>query len=65
MVKKDKTRILIFGGTGFIGHHLTKKFVKKGCQVTSVSKRSPTKEKFIKGVEEKDEKSKKLEVKKN
>ncbi len=50
MVKKDKIRILIFGGTGFIGHHLTKKFVKKGCQVTSVSKRSPTKEKFIKGV---------------
>ena len=50
MLKKNKIRILIFGGTGFIGYHLTKRFIKKGWQVTSVSKRSPNKEKFIKGV---------------
>ena len=59
MLKKNKIRILIFGGTGFIGYHLTKRFIKKGWQVTSVSKRSPNKEKFIKGVSYKKFKSRK------
>lgn len=50
MVRKKKIKVLIFGGTGFIGYHLAKKFIKKGWKVTSVSKKPPKKEKYIKGV---------------
>ena len=50
MVRKNKIKVLVFGGTGFIGYHLAKKFIKKGWKVTSVSKNSPKKEKYIKGV---------------
>jgi len=50
MVRKKKIKVLIFGGTGFIGYHLAKKFIKKGWKVTSVSKKLPKKEKYIKGV---------------
>jgi nucleoside-diphosphate-sugar epimerase len=47
MLKRKKIKILIFGGTGFIGCHLTKKCINKGWDVTSVSKNYPKKEKFI------------------
>ena len=47
-MKKYKTKILIFGGSGFIGYHLTKKCVKKGWSVTSISKHILKKEKIVK-----------------
>ena len=40
---KTKKKILIVGGTGFIGYHLAKKSLKKGWQVTSISSRHPKK----------------------
>ena len=49
-MKKEKTKILVTGGTGFIGYHLVKKCIKIGWQVTSISKKHPTKKKFVKGV---------------
>ena len=36
-----KKKILIVGGTGFIGYHLAKKSLAKGWQVTSISSKSP------------------------
>jgi len=36
-----KKKILITGGTGFIGYHLAKKCVRMGWEVTSFSKRKP------------------------
>ena len=36
-----KKKILITGGTGFIGYHLAKKCVQMGWEVTSFSKRKP------------------------
>ncbi len=36
-----KKRILITGGTGFIGYHLAKKCVRIGWEVTSFSKKKP------------------------
>ena len=47
MYKKKKTKILILGGTGFIGYHLSKKCITKGWDVTSISKNYPKKIKFI------------------
>ena len=38
MVRKNKINVLVLGGTGFIGYHLSKKFIKNGWEVTSVSK---------------------------
>jgi nucleoside-diphosphate-sugar epimerase len=38
-----KKKILIVGGTGFIGYHLAKKSLKKGWQVTSISSNRPKK----------------------
>ena len=38
---KSPKKILIVGGTGFIGYHLAKKSLKKGWQVTSVSSNPP------------------------
>ena len=38
-----KKTILILGGTGFIGYHLAKEALKKGFEVTSVSKNHPKK----------------------
>ena len=34
-------KILISGGTGFIGYHLAKKCIRMGWEVTSFSKRKP------------------------
>ena len=42
-------RLLVIGGTGFIGHHLLKSVQQKGWQMTSVSLNSPTKERFVDG----------------
>jgi len=42
--------ILIAGGTGFIGYHLSKKCLKMGWNVTSISTSYPKKEKKINGV---------------
>lgn len=47
---KPKKKILIVGGTGFIGFHLAKKSLKKGWQVTSISSRHPKKIRFLKKV---------------
>ena len=47
---KTKKKILIVGGTGFIGYHLAKKSLKKGWQVTSISSRHPKKIRFLKKV---------------
>ena len=45
-----KKHILIVGGTGFIGYHLSKKSLKRGWQVTSISSRRPKKIRFIRKV---------------
>lgn len=57
--RKKKIKILVLGGTGFIGYHLIKKCVQINWDVTSISKSSLSKEKLIKGV-----KYKKLDLKK-
>ncbi len=43
-------KILIVGGTGFIGYHLAKKSLKKGWKVTSISTRHPKKIRYLKKV---------------
>ena len=40
---KNKKKILIVGGSGFIGFHLAKKCVQKSWIVTSVSRKPPKK----------------------
>ena len=42
-----KNKILIIGGTGFIGYHLAKKSLKKGWQVTSISSNRPKKIRYL------------------
>ncbi len=42
-------RLLIIGGTGYIGHHLLKSVQQKDWQMTSVSLNPPTKERFVDG----------------
>ena len=42
-----KKKILIVGGTGFIGYHLAKKSLKKGWQVTSISSNWPKKIRYL------------------
>ena len=44
---KMKKKILISGGTGFLGYHLSKNFVKKGFQVVSISTKGPLKKRKI------------------
>ena len=46
-----KKKILIVGGTGFIGYHLAKKSLKKGWQVTSISLNRPKKIRYLPKVE--------------
>ena len=41
MEKKVKSKILIIGGTGFIGYHLAKKCLTLGWKVTSFSIKKP------------------------
>jgi len=45
-----KNRIIIIGGTGFIGFHLSKFFLKKKWEVICVSRKKVKKLKFLKGV---------------
>ena len=45
----SKKKVLIIGGTGFIGYHLAKKIYKK-FNVTSISLHKPSKEKKLKNV---------------
>jgi UDP-glucose 4-epimerase len=45
-----KKKILIVGGTGFIGYHLAKEAVKKGFEVSSLSKNNPVKKRYLKKV---------------
>ena len=47
---KINYKILIPGGTGFIGYHLCLFFFKKGWKVHSISKNKPKKSRKIKGV---------------
>ncbi len=49
METMNTPRLLVIGGTGFIGHHLLKSVQQKGWQMTSVSLNSPTKERFVDG----------------
>ena len=42
-----KKKILIVGGTGFIGYHLAKKCLEKGWQVTSISLNLPKKIRYL------------------
>ena len=47
LIKNKK--ILIVGGTGFLGFYLAKKFIKDNV-VTSISTRNPRKDRSVKGV---------------
>ncbi len=47
---KKKNKILIIGGTGFLGYHLAKKCLKKNWSVTSFSLNEPKKKRFLKKV---------------
>jgi UDP-glucose 4-epimerase len=42
-----KKKILIIGGTGFLGYHLAHKCILKGWEVTSISKSMPKKIRFL------------------
>ena len=42
-----KKKILIVGGTGFLGYHLAKKCLAKGWLVTSISTNNPKKNRFL------------------
>ncbi len=45
-----KEKILILGGTGFIGYHLAKEALRRGFQVSSLSKNPPVKKRYLKKV---------------
>ena len=45
-----KKKILIIGGTGFLGYHLSKSAINKGWKVTSVSLKKPIKKRYLNGV---------------
>ena len=47
-LKKEK--ILIVGGTGFIGYHLALQLIKKNYIVHSISTKKPAKKRYVKGV---------------
>ena len=49
--KKDlNKKILIIGGTGFLGYHTASKAIKKKWIVHSISSKLPVKKRFCKGV---------------
>ena len=45
-----KKKIIIIGGTGFLGFHLAKLFLRKNWQVVSVSRKKSKKIRFLKGI---------------
>ena len=45
-----KKKLLIFGGTGFLGFHTAKQALKNGWDVSSISKKKPKKERYLKGL---------------
>jgi dTDP-glucose 4,6-dehydratase len=45
-----KEKILILGGTGFIGYHLAKEALRRGFQVSSLSKNVPIKKRYLRKV---------------
>ena len=45
-----KEKILIVGGTGFIGYHLIKKLKQKRYIIHSISKKKPKKDRYISGI---------------
>lgn len=45
-----KGKILIAGGTGFIGYHLSKEFLKKNYEITSISLTKPKKKRYLSNV---------------
>ena len=45
-----KERILILGGTGFIGYHLAKEALRRGLKVISLSKNIPSKKRYLEKV---------------
>ena len=45
-----KKKILIVGGTGFIGYHLAKKSLEKNWKVSSISLTRPQKKRYLPGV---------------
>ena len=46
-----KKKIIIFGGSGFIGRNLIKRLITKNYQITSVSRNKPKKKDLIKSIE--------------
>ena len=44
-----RTKLLVVGGTGFIGHHLLKTVREKGWETTSVSLHKPSELRFVEG----------------
>ena len=47
---KDKEKLLVVGGTGYIGRHILKKSLKLGFVTTSLSKNTPKKNSKIDGI---------------
>lgn len=45
-----KKKILILGGTGFIGYHFAKEALRRGFQVSSISKNIPLRKRYLKKV---------------
>lgn len=45
---KKKIKLLIIGGTGFIGYHLANRCIKKNWSIVSISTKEPTKKKRLK-----------------
>jgi len=45
-----KKKILILGGTGFIGYHLAKEALRRGFNVSSLSKNLPVKKRYLKKI---------------
>jgi len=46
----SKNKIIIIGGTGFVGFHLAKFLLKKNFEVISISRKKPKKIRFLKKV---------------
>lgn len=49
-ILRKKKSALIVGGTGFIGYHIAKNFLKKNWKVTSLSSKKPKKIRYLKKI---------------